>query len=66
MQNTSSDDELRLNRRRFLQYAAATTAVTASVAAIAMKTDALADVQQQNVTLNGGPGGGERYQYSTP
>lgn len=63
----ASDDDLKLNRRRFLEYAAATTAVSASVAAIAMKTDALAQQQQQPLlTVNGARGDGERYPYSNP
>jgi hypothetical protein len=40
-----SDDELKLNRRLFLQQTAVATATGAAACGIAMKTDALAQPQ---------------------
>jgi hypothetical protein len=43
-----SDDELKLNRRLFLQHSAMISA-TAGLCGIAMKTDALVQAEQQQV-----------------
>lgn len=51
MADNVSDDELKLNRRLFLQYAAAASATSAVVYGIALKTDALA--QEVNATESG-------------
>jgi hypothetical protein len=66
MPTSSADDDLKLTRRRFMQYAAATSAATAGVAAIAMKTDAVDQQRPLVLTSNGIPGDGERYPYSNP
>lgn len=60
-----SDDELKLNRRRFLQHTAVATAASATWHSVAMKTDALAEQAAESA-----PRGDDNtiipYQYSTP
>jgi hypothetical protein len=63
MQPKSPDDELKLTRRLFLQYsAAATVATSATLAGVALKTDALAD-EPLKVGFDGGRGDGMPYPY---
>lgn len=57
MNNPSTEDELQLNRRKFLQFAATASAATAEAFGIAMKTDALAQViEPRSVRHNGDEG----------
>jgi hypothetical protein len=62
-----SDDELRLNRRRFLRHSAAMTAAAAAVATIALKTDALSQGgPAMDAFLSGTMGDGGIYPYFEP
>jgi hypothetical protein len=49
-----SDDELRLNRRRFLQQTAVATVAGGACYSIAMKTDAIAQQQSADIRDLGG------------
>lgn len=44
-----SDEELKLTRRRFLRHSAVSAAAAGTLPSIALKTDALAQVQPQGV-----------------
>lgn len=59
------DDELRLNRRLFLQHSAAAAATTAAFYSIALKTDALSRASAVE-KVGGGRGDGMPYPYYEP
>ena len=52
-----SDDELKLNRRVFLQHSAVVSVTAAGICGIAIKTDALADAAQadRKTVISDGP-----------
>lgn len=57
-----SGEELKLNRRLFLQHAATATAVSATLYSVAMKTDAIAQVPVAQFAARG-TGDGMPYPY---
>lgn len=62
-----SDDELRVNRRRFLRHAAAMSATSAAVVTIALKTDALSQSPAGTQGVRSGAmGDGGVYPYFEP
>lgn len=66
MVQPSSDDNLKLNRRIFLQFTAATSAVSAGLAALALKTDALAQQATSAGSVRGDDNFADRYPYINP